>query len=180
MSWSVSSIGKRLRSEGLKELTNVVCSYSDWRTYSRIIAEDERRWSLELHWCAGVERGVSDGRNRILARTLVRDDENTEQGLEDMREIGITYLQAQVISNAVQCKCSAHISASQSSSVTVNLDMQRLVRLRVLKDLSRKLPRDDASFILTEIPGPSLWVRSQDAPPVLLRACSMVRSSKVG
>lgn len=83
---------------------NVLCSYFDWRTHRRVFTKDERRRPLEFHWRAGLERSVPDGGHRVLACTLVRDDENTEQGLEDIREVMIESVQIQAIYNAVSAK----------------------------------------------------------------------------
>lgn len=89
---------------GVQKSTNVLCSHFDWRTYRRVFTQDERRRPPELHWRASLEWSVSNGRHGILACTLVRNDENTEQGVEDMRKTTMKSAQSQPICKAASAK----------------------------------------------------------------------------
>lgn len=44
---------------------------------------------------------MSDDRDGVLVRAVVRNDENTEQGMEDMREVAIKFFHALVVSKVV-------------------------------------------------------------------------------
>lgn len=54
---------------------------------------------------------MSDDRYRVLVCAVVRNDENTEQGMEDMREVAIKLFHALVVSKVVVPRrlcCSEH------------------------------------------------------------------------